>query len=156
VRPGIAAWCDHDRMALADGPGEPWLAIGLSLTLVPTAAGGRQTPLLLAEPFRYRPNWGLPGMTGTEQTGAPVLCSSASVLAPGGSARVVVIPLTDAYMTAWCLLNQGDQLRMFEGPQICGNATVQWTQSITVPVPAADQARFLGWANSSDDQPGPT
>jgi len=143
-------------MALADGPGEPWLAIGLSLTLVPTATGGRQTPLLLAEPFCYRPNWGLPGMTGTEQTGAPVLCSSASVLAPGGSARVVVIPLTDAYMTAWCLLNQGDQLRMFEGPQICGNATVQWTQSITVPVPAADQARFLGWANSSDDQPGPT
>jgi hypothetical protein len=95
-------------------------------------------------------------MTGTEQTGAPVLCSSASALAPGGSARVVVIPLTDAHMTAWCLLNQGDQLRMFEGPRICGNATVQWTQRTTVPVPAADQARFLGWANSSDDQPGPT
>ena len=143
-------------MPVADRPSEPWLAIGLDLTLAPTAAGGRQTPLLLTEPFRYRPNWGLPGMTDTEQTGAPVLGSSASPLTPGDSARVVVIPLTDAHMTEWRLLSRGDQLRMFEGARICGHATVQWTENTTLPVPAADQARFLAWANSSDDHPGPT
>jgi hypothetical protein len=75
-----------------DNPSEHWLAIGLDLTLVPTAQGGRRTPVLFAEPLRYRPNWGLPGMTGTDQTGAPVLCSSASPLAPGDSARAVIIP----------------------------------------------------------------
>jgi hypothetical protein len=35
---------------------DPRLAFGLELRLVTTADGGRQTPVLLAEPLRYRPN----------------------------------------------------------------------------------------------------
>jgi hypothetical protein len=86
-------------------------------------------------PLGYRPNWGLPGMTGTGQTGAPVLCSSASVLAPGGSAHAVIIPLTGAHLVQWRLLGQGDKLRMFEGPRVCGHATVRWAENTVRPVP---------------------
>jgi hypothetical protein len=138
-----------------DSPSEPWLAIGLDLTLVPTAEGGRSAPVSFATPLGYRPNWGLPGMTGTDQTGAPVLCSSVSPLAPGDSARAVVIPLTDAHMVEWRLLDQGDKLRMFEGPRVCGHATVRWADNTSLPVPGTDEARFRAWASSSDDGPRP-
>lgn len=129
ARQGRTRRCDAEHMTAHDSPGETWIAIGLDLTLVPAAGGGRQTTLLLSEPYRYRPNWSLPGMTGTGQTGAPLLCSSPSTLEPGSSARVVVIPLTDAHMAEWRLLDQGDTLRMFEGARVCGHATVRWTRT---------------------------
>lgn len=150
---------DRTRQFAADltavNPGEQWLAIGLDLTLVPAAEGGRQTPLLVTEPLRYRANWGLPGMTGTDQTGAPLLCSSAAALAPGDSARAVIIPLTDAHMSEWRLLDQGDRLRLFEGPRVCGHAIVRWSENTSLPVPSTDTDRFSSWANSSDDRPRP-
>jgi Bacterial PH domain len=139
----------------ADNPGEQWLAIGLDLTVVPTAEGSRQTPLLVTGQLRYRANWGLPGMTGTGQTGAPLLCSSAFTLAPGDSARAVIIPLTDEHMSEWRLLGQGDRLRLFEGPRVCGHAVVRWSESTSLPVPSTDTDRFSIWANSSDDLPRP-
>jgi hypothetical protein len=147
--------CDHEPVAADDSPSQPWLAIGLDLTLVPTADGGRSTPVSLAAPLHYRPNWGLPGMTGTDQTGAPVLCSSASTLAPGAEARAVIIPLADAHMVEWRLFDPGDRLRMFEGSRVCGHAIVRWAENTTLPVPAIDEARFRAWANSSDDRPRP-
>ena len=143
--------CDHDPMAADDS--EPWLAIGLDLTLVSTGQGGRSTPIRFTAPLGYRPNWGLPGMTGTTQTGAPVLCSSASELAPGGTARAVIIPLTGTHLTEWRLPDPGDTLRMFEGPRICGHATVRWAATTHRPLPSADQARFCAWTTSGDDRP---
>jgi hypothetical protein len=117
--PGTDGQADRTRQfaagLTADNPGQQWLAIGLDLTAVPTAEGSSQTPLLVTESLRYRANWGLPGMTGTGQTGAPLLCSSAWTLAPGDSARAVVLPLTDAHLSEWRLLGQGDRLRLFEG-----------------------------------------
>jgi hypothetical protein len=136
-----------------DSVGDPWLAIGLDLMLVPTEKGGRSTAIRFDAPFGYRPNWGLPGMTGTDQTGAPVLCCSASVLAPGESARAVIIPLTDASLVEWQLLGQGDELRMFEGARVCGHATVRWAENTRRPVSPSDQARFCTWTRSSDDLP---
>jgi hypothetical protein len=132
---------------------DPWLAIGLDLTLVPTAEGGRSAPVRFDTPLGYRPNWGLPGMTGTGQTGAPVLCCSATVLTPGGNARAVIIPLADAHLVEWRLLGQGDKLRMFQGPRVCGHATVRWAENTHRPVPPSDQARFRAWTQSSDDLP---
>ena len=140
-------------MSADDSPSDPWLAIGLDLTLVPTAEGGRSGPIRFDTPLGYRPNWGLPGMTGADQTGGPVLCSSATVLAPGASARAVIIPLTDAHLVEWRLLDRGDKLRMFEGPRVCGHATVRWAENASRPVPLTDQARFRAWTNSSDDRP---
>lgn len=138
-----------------DGPGDPWLALGLDLRLTTTAKGGRQTPVLLDEPFRYRPNWGLPGMTGRDQTGGPVLCSSARQIAPGGTARIVIIPLADESLPLWRQVREGDELRLFEGPRICGLATVIWTAPTRRPVPAADEARFRSWAASGGQPPEP-
>ena len=134
---------------------ESWLAIGLDLTLVGADAGGRRTTLLLSKPFGYRPNWGLPGMTGTEQTGAPVLCSSPVTLEPGDSARVVIVPLTDYHLVEWRLLNRGDKLRMFEGPRVCGHGTVRWTETTIRPLPVGDEARFRTWAESGGERPEP-
>jgi hypothetical protein len=111
--------------------------------------------VLFAEPLRYRPNWGLPGMTGTDQTGAPVLCSSAGMLAPGDSARAVIIPLTDALMAEWRLLGDGDTLRMFEGARVCGHAVIRWIENTSLPIPGTDEDRFRAWANSNDDRPRP-
>lgn len=147
--------CDHEPVSADNSPSDSWLAIGLDLTLVPAAEGGRSGPVSLETPLGYRPNWGLPGMTGTDQTGAPVLCSSTNPLAPGDSARVVIIPLTDAHMVEWRLLGWGDKLRMFEGPRVCGYATVRWAENTSLPVPVTDQARFRAWASSSDDLPRP-
>jgi hypothetical protein len=160
---GLAArhWWEADRTKqfaadlTAVNPGEQWLAIGLDLTVVPTAEGSRQTPLLVTEPLRYRANWGLPGMTGTDQTGAPLVCSSAGTLAPGDSARAVIIPLTDEHMSEWHLLDEGSRLRLFEGPRVCGHAVVRWSESTSLPVPSTDIDRFSTWANSSDDLPRP-
>jgi hypothetical protein len=139
----------------AVAPGRQWLAIGLDLTPAPAAEGSRQTPLLVTEPLRYRANWGLPGMTGAGQAGAPLLCSSACTLAPGDSARAVIIPLTGAHMSEWRLLGQGDRLRLFEGPRVCGHAVVRWSENTSLPVPGTDADRFSTWANSSDDRPRP-
>jgi Bacterial PH domain len=133
----------------ADNPGKQWLAIGLDLTVVPAAEGSRQTPLLVTQQLRYRANWGLPGMTGTGQTGAPLLCSSAGTIALGNSARAVIIPLTDEHMSEWRLLGQGDRLRLFDGPRVCGHAVVRWSESTSLPVPSTDTDRFSIWANSS-------
>lgn len=136
-----------------DTRSDPWLAIGLELMLVPTAQGGRTTSIRFDAPPSYRPNWGLPGSVGTEQTGAPVLCCSVRMLAPGESARAVIIPLTDAHLTEWRLLVVGDRLRMFEGPRVCGHAIVLWAQGTHRPVPSTDEAWFRAWTRSSDDQP---
>jgi Bacterial PH domain len=157
--PGTVGRPDRTRQFAADltavNPGEQWLAIGLDLTAVPAAEGSRQTPLLVTESLRYRANWGLPGMTGTDQPGAPLLCSSAATLAPGDSARAVIIPLTDAHMGEWRLLGQGDRLRLFEGPRVCGHAVVRWSEGTSLPVSSTDTDRFSAWANSSDDLPRP-
>jgi hypothetical protein len=138
---------------LPGAAGDPWLALGLELRLVTTADGGRQTPVLLAEPLRYRPNWGLPGMTGAEQAGAPVLCSSASQIAPGGQALVVIIPLSDHALPRWRQVRDGDELRMFEGARICGHATVLWAAPTRRPLPAGDRKRFRDWVSSWRERP---
>jgi hypothetical protein len=91
-------------------------------------------------------------MTGTDQAGAPVLCSSVSRLAPGDSARAVVVPLTDTHLVEWRLLDQGDKLRMFEGSRVCGYATVRWAENTSHPLDPVDEARFREWATSSDDR----
>jgi hypothetical protein len=151
----VSRQCDHEPVSSGDGSSDSRLAIGLDLTLVPTAQGGRSAPVRFDTPLGYRPNWELPGRTGTDQSGAPILFSSARLLAPGDSARAVAVPLTDAHMAEWRLLSRGDKLRMFEGPRVCGYATVRWAENTSLPVPVTDQARFRAWTNSSDDRPRP-
>jgi hypothetical protein len=137
-------------------PGKPWLAIGLDLTPVTSAGGSRQTPLLVMEPLRYRADWALPGMSGTAQAGAPLLsCSSVWTLAPGSSARAVIIPLTDSDLSQWRQLGPGDRVRLLDGPQVRADAVVRWTETTRLPVPRTDIARFENWAKSSDDRPVP-
>jgi hypothetical protein len=89
------------------------------------------------------------------QAAAPPLCSSAWTLAPGDSARTVIIPLNDGHMSEWRLLSQGDRLRLLEGRRVCGHAVVRWLEDTCLPVPSTDVDRFRTWAASSDDRPGP-
>lgn len=122
------------------------LAIGLELKLVPTAEGGRQTPLLggseASSRFTYRPNWGLPGWANGEQTAAPVLGFSRSDIRPGDAVRAVAVPLFPAEMPAWRAVAVGDTLRMYEGSRICGRGLITWLAPTTWPMPVEEQERF--------------
>jgi hypothetical protein len=137
-------------------PGKPWLAIGLDLTPAISAGGSRQTPLLVIEPLRYQASWALPGMTGgAERLGAPILCcSSAWTVAPGSTARTVIIALTDSDLSQWRQLSPGDLLRLPDGPQDRARAVVRWTETTRLPVPVTDIARFETWTKSGDERPG--
>lgn len=137
-----------DLMAFA--PSKSWLAIGLDLTSVPSARGSRQTALLVTEQLRCRAEWSLPGANGTVQAGAPLLCCPVPTLVPGASARAVIIPLTDAHMSEWRLLGEGDQLRLVEGLEVRCRAVVRWSETTTIPVPLHDIDRYSRWSRSSD------
>lgn len=125
------------------------LAIGLELRLVPTAEGGRQTPLLGGSApenrFTYRPNWGLPGWADGEQTAAPVLGFSRSDIHPGDTVRAVAVPLFPAEVPAWRTVAVGDTLRMYEGSRICGYGVVAWVAPATWHMPIDEQEEFSRW-----------
>jgi hypothetical protein len=113
------------------------LALGLDLQVVATSQGGRAGPIDGAEAFSYRPNWQLPGMTGTEQVGAPVACFSQAGVSPGDRVRAVITPLYLETLPLWRALVPGDELRMFEGHRICGIASLLWTSETKWPLPDA-------------------
>jgi hypothetical protein len=135
----------------ATSGGASWLALGLDLRLSTAAEGGRQNPLLLDTPFRYRPNWGLAGMPELEQIGAPVLYSSAVHLPPGGRAHVVIVPLAEQSLPLWRELRPGDTIRLYEGPRVCGLAMVVWVADTWRPMPDSDAIRFRDWVSGRGD-----
>ena len=128
------------------------LALGIHVKLVPTAEGGRATPLLggheVGHRFTYRPNWGLPGWPDGDQTAAPVLGFSRSNIAPGENARAIIVPLFRE-VGRWGDVNDGDELRMYEGSRVCGRARVCWVRATTWPMPLDEQDRLVQWLSSS-------
>ncbi|MGO4249452.1 hypothetical protein AB4Y87_19740 [Paenarthrobacter sp. RAF54_2] len=130
-------------------PTTTW-ALGIDLLLL--REGGRQSPLLgghaVENRFKYRPNWGLPGWPVGEQTAAPVLGFSKENIQLGESARAVIVPLFLDSVPAWAEVRPGDELRMYEGPRICGMGTVLWIERATWPTPADDQERLATWLSA--------
>lgn len=143
--------------AEAEGTGEAWIALGITLRLLTTAEGGRTkdvgVPGSVYERFRYRPNWGLPGMSGTDQVGAFVLWLSPFPLGRGHTAGAAIVPLDPGSLPLWKQVHVGDELRMFEGPRVCGRATVDKVWVTAVPLPEADSGRFIEWVDASDGGP---
>lgn len=124
------------------------VALGIILTLIPTAEGGRKQSIVPGPELEYRPNWGLPGMVGTEQIGAPVYRVGKNPLAPGESARAVIVSfLSPVARELWQAVNVGDELRMFEGGNIRRKALVEWTRETKRPVPPEDDAEFATWVD---------
>lgn len=107
------------------------------------------TPLLggceLRRRFTYRPDWGLPGWVDGDQTGAPVLGFSRSDIQPGGDVRAIIVPPFPGAIPSWQDVAAGDELRMYEGPRICGHAIVAWTEPATWPMPEDDGDHLAGW-----------
>ena len=130
-------------------PGEPWLAFGIMSRLKLTAEGGRRTPIPRTR-YTYRPDWGLPGMEGTEQVGAPVLWMGKEALVPGATARAVIVPLAPGSLNLWRLVKVGEELRMFEGARVCGTARVDWSEATERPLPPDDESRFVEWCELQD------
>lgn len=134
---------------------DAWLALGLRLRLLTTAEGGRRKPLGLPdaqyERYQYRPNWGLPGMEGTDQLGGFVLTVSPFPVDLGETVRAVIVPLYPASMPLWRNLGVGDRLNMFEGPRVCGEATVEVVWETQRPLPDADADQFEDWAGGQHD-----
>lgn len=126
------------------------LALGIDLLL--SRDGGRQNPLLgghgLENRFAYRPDWGLPGWPAGEQTPAQVFGFSRENIQPGETARAVIVPLFAERVTAWSEERPGDELRMYEGPRVCGLGTVLWIEQAIWPVPADTQDRLAAWLSA--------
>lgn len=131
------------------------LAIGVNLHLVPTAEGGRQTPLLGGcapeNRFRYRPNWGLPGWADGEQTAGLVFGFSRVNIQPGEDARAVLVALFPEQVPAWRDVQPGDQLRMYEGSRTCGRGVVCWVEPATWAMPDEEQQHFARWLSNAQD-----
>ena len=128
----------------------PTVALGISLYVVRTAEGGRNTPLLggfaVKDRFRYRPNWGLPGWADGGQTGAPVLGFSRQDIQLGETVRAVIVPVFFEGVPAWRGVAPGDELRMYEGPRVCGRGTVVWVKPSTWPMQEEeDRDRLTRW-----------
>lgn len=91
-----------------------WVVLGITLTLTPTEEGGRHKVLGVSgqpyKPYSYRPNWGLPSMTGTDQTRAMVLSLGDVPLAPGEAARAVIVPFAPGSLPLWQKVRPGDRL----------------------------------------------
>ena len=133
-----------------------WLALGLTLRLTPTAEGGRHKSVWGHDPYKpysYRPNWGLPGMTGIEQAGAMVLSLGSVPFAPGDTTKAVIVPFASGSLFLWQQVKPGDDLRMFEGARICGTAVVEWVAPIERPLAQEDATRFTSWAQGQGDPP---
>ena len=124
-------------------------ALGIELHLVPTAEGGRLTPLLGGcEPgnrFTYRPNWGLPEWVDGEQTAAPVLGFSRSDIQPGDDVRAIIVPLFPVEVPAWQDVAVDHVLRMYEGSRICGRGVVVWVEPATWHMPKDEEEQLARW-----------
>lgn len=126
------------------------LAVGVELTVLTTAEGGRHNPIGGDgyPPCGYRHNWGLPGMTPPAQTGAPVQCFGHDPVELGDTVGAVLIPMFPDDVPGWHDLRGGEVLPMYEGSRVCGRATVIWIEEVALPLPATDAARFAEWARS--------
>lgn len=124
-------------------------AFGVALHLTTAAEGGRQSPLAGGSGpearFAYRPNWGLPGMTPPDQSGAPVLAFSREHVAPGDEVRVVVVPPFPGMIPEWERVQVGDVLPMYEGPHVCGHGRIIWRRATVLPLPPGDENSFRNW-----------
>ena len=128
---------------------EPTFAFGVLLRLTSTAEGGRETAIRGGWEdeawFSYRPNWGLPGMVPPAQSGAPILGFDQEQLAPGDTARVVIVPLFPSMVPVWAEVEPGSDLPMYEGARVCGHGRVLWRRTTEWPLPTSDEARFHQW-----------
>lgn len=131
------------------------LALGLDLQLVPTADGGRRTPLLGGSDeqhrFQYRPNWGLPGWPDGDQTAGRVLGFACSDIAPGDTVRAIIVAVFLENVLAWTSVRPGDELRMYEGSRICGRAVVRWIRPATWFMPVDEQEELVTWLHERED-----
>jgi hypothetical protein len=131
-----------------------WLAFGISLRFLTPDEGGRLKPLGVPDTdyvrYQYRPNWGLPEMTGTDQVGAPVLCLEHFPVNLGETVRAVIVPFAPGSLRLWRSIRPGDRLRMFEGPRVCGQGAVEWVRATARPVPDETADRFVGWAEGGE------
>lgn len=125
------------------------LAFGLDLEVTPVSEGGRSAPIDTSgvnSDYRYRPNWGLPEMVPTDQTGAPVWHFSSDVVNPGDRVKAVIVVPYPMTVDDWNLqVDIGSRLPMYEGSRVCGVGTVLWKRSVEVPLNNVDRAEFSSW-----------
>jgi hypothetical protein len=129
------------------------IALGIDLRLTTREEGGRKSELGPFEPmsFQYRPNWGFQGLDlPREQVGAPVLSWSQDRVEPGDRVRAVIVPMFPA---SWTTVDAGTKLTMYEGPRVCGHATVVWRSATMWPVPKEEYLRFDRWAKTGIPDP---
>jgi hypothetical protein len=132
---------------------DPTIALGIDLLLTTSEEGGRRTPIGPVRPgeFEYRPNWGFDALGAPPaQSGAPVFSWEKSIVQPGDRVRAVIVPM---FPGTWETVDIGSALTMYEGPQVCGHATVVWRTPITWPLAEEDRGRFDAWTKRDRLEP---
>ncbi len=129
------------------------IALGIDLRLTTREEGGRKSELRpFSMSFQYRPNWGFQGLDlPREQVGSPVLSWSQDRVEPGDRVRAVIVPMFPA---SWTTVDVGTKLTMYEGPRVCGHATVVWRSTTIWPVPKEEYLRFDRWTKTGMPDPG--
>ena len=90
-------------------------------------------------------------MEPPDQAGAPVLGFEQEWIVPGDTARAVVVALFPEAVPGWALVEPGERLPMYEGPRVCGHASVLWQRRTELPLPAEDEERFLLWLREGSE-----
>lgn len=121
------------------------LFVAVNLTLRRTEDGGRESAILGDREGAYRPNWSVAVADAREQSGAPVLVMNPTTVAPGDSARAVLVPL---YPPHWTNVEVGTRLFMYEGARDCGEAVVAELWTADEPSSDESRARARSWVAS--------
>jgi hypothetical protein len=58
----------------------------------------------------------------------------------------VIVTVFSEMVAQWNLeVDPGVVLPMYEGPRVCGHATVLWRSNINLPLEEPDERRFTAW-----------
>jgi hypothetical protein len=76
-----------------------------------------------------------------------VLCVSRDAVAPGEGCHAVLIPL---HQPAWMDLKIGDQVYLYEGPRLCGQAEVLIVVETPLPLSTDAERVWAAWARAME------
>lgn len=130
------------------------MVCGIELALVATADGGRQTALVGGSgpdfEFKFRPNWGLPGMTPPEQSGAMVFGFSRLDIRPGTECWAVIVQLVPQTVE-WQIVHEGLVLPCDEGHRVVGHGSVLWREDVE-SIRDTDKIRWWAWLDAAGNE----
>jgi len=143
-----------DRLDEPDWRTQTHFVLGLTLRLATPQEGGRSTPLgpFGPNPWVYRPDWGFEGLNHPrEMCGAPVMFFERDLVPVGATQRAVIWNFGSR--DKWDTVQPRSELFMYEGPHLCGRASVEWKEEVQPQLSDEQMDRFRQWAVTGELSP---